>query len=275
MHKNNFVVALKCNRQILRERENGVYLPFNSEFSILLKNLETRKASVKIFIDGQNIFGNNSTYILDGGHEREIERFAENLSSGNRFKFIRKTSEIAEYRGDKIDDGLIRVEFTFEKQRNCIEYYTICNTYYYPSYYPPYYPPYPKPKRVAPSRYTWTDETVSLSSSSGIGSAYNINSTQVRDIQASNFQSSNGVVPNVDEGITTKGSISNQKFIEACIGELEEVSHTITLQLRGFIGTMEEVEKPITTGNKLICTMCGLASNSDATYCKRCGTYLI
>ena len=38
--KKNMVCSIKANGKILREIDNTVRLPFNSEYSILLKNLE-------------------------------------------------------------------------------------------------------------------------------------------------------------------------------------------------------------------------------------------
>ena len=37
------------------------------------------------------------------------------MSRGNKFKFIQKTDKIIGHRGDNIDDGMIRVEYRYEK----------------------------------------------------------------------------------------------------------------------------------------------------------------
>jgi len=36
MYSNQFVVSIKCNNNIMRENKDVVYLPFGSEYSILL-----------------------------------------------------------------------------------------------------------------------------------------------------------------------------------------------------------------------------------------------
>lgn len=117
--KNNFVVAIKVNNNILREIEDKVYLPFNSEFSILLKNLNSVKANVNIWIDG-TLVTERWPLTINANSSFELERYIKNgnLEQGNRFKFIQKTDSIEEYRESKIDDGLIRIEFSFAKSKN-------------------------------------------------------------------------------------------------------------------------------------------------------------
>jgi len=55
MYNNKFVASIKCCGKILREDGETVYLPFGSEYSILLKNLETRTAAARIAIDGEDV----------------------------------------------------------------------------------------------------------------------------------------------------------------------------------------------------------------------------
>ena len=116
MYKNNFVVVVKCNGQILREQGSTVYLPYGSEYSILLKNKDTRKASVGIEVDGRDAL-NGNRLIIGGNSTEEVKGFMRNMRKTNRFKFIKKTREIQKHRGDKIDDGLIRVTYRFEKRK--------------------------------------------------------------------------------------------------------------------------------------------------------------
>ena len=290
MHKSNLVAVIKCRGEVLRERDHDcVLLPFGSEYSIRLKNLEKRKASIRIFIDGRNIFGENGSYILDGRTEREIERFVgNNLNSGNRFKFIKKTPEISQYRGDRVDDGLICVEFTFEKQ--CVvQDYVIHSTYINAD--PPIcgrsYCPFPGwiPWTTTGPSLDWSGNSVTInnqkeavfsaSSFSGtVSDTLKPRSPAVESVVGYCQTASDG--PTLQEGITVRGSASDQKFSHAFIGELEAVSHTMTFQLKGYWPEKQvEVKKPITTREKLICSSCGLASGTDATFCKRCGTYLL
>jgi hypothetical protein len=105
----------------------------------------------------------------------------------------------------------------------------------------------------------------SINESRGLISPSDLNSVSINHVQ---------VEPSPDEGLTVKGSISNQTFQTGYIGTLEDTTHTITFQLKGCIEKIE-IDKPITTREKLICPTCGTASPSNANYCKSCGTYLI
>ena len=55
-YQDNFAAVIKCDGIILREQDKTVKLPFDSEYSILLKNLDSRRALVRIEIDGDNAF---------------------------------------------------------------------------------------------------------------------------------------------------------------------------------------------------------------------------
>lgn len=114
MYSNKLAAAIKVNGKVLREFKDTVYIPFASEYSILVKNLETRRAIVNIFIDGDRVTG--SGLVLRAGQEIDLERFIKNgnLSEGNRFKFIERTNSIEQHRGVKLEDGLIRIEYQFE-----------------------------------------------------------------------------------------------------------------------------------------------------------------
>jgi hypothetical protein len=116
MYNNSLAVAVKNKGNVLREDGNKVFIPFGEEYSVLIKNLNTKKALVNVEIDGREAI---SGLIVDANSSTELERFfQDNLNKGNKFKFIEKTKEIEDFRGNKVDDGLIRVEFQFEKTIN-------------------------------------------------------------------------------------------------------------------------------------------------------------
>jgi hypothetical protein len=114
MYSNNFAAAIKVNGQILREIGNTVYIPFGSEYEIRLKNLNSSRAKVKVQIDGENVTGNG--LVLKSLETVDLERFIRdgNLKEGNRFKFIERTTKIENYRGIKLEDGLITIQYEFE-----------------------------------------------------------------------------------------------------------------------------------------------------------------
>ena len=254
-YKNNFVVAIKHQGQILREKDNTVILPFGSEYSILLKNLDSRKAVAKVEIDGKDVLGGRQL-IIEPNSTLELERFLDNLDEGNRFKFIKKTKEIIEQRGDRIEDGIVRVEFRFEKA----EREEIVHVKKYYDWYP---------YKIWCSNYDNTSISYNYETHTLVPSVFDT-------VCCSSVSVGGGEVaaPADDEGITVRGSKSYQKFHYGYTKDLENQSSVITLKLRGLTKNNIEVTKPITVKDKLICPTCGKKCSSKDKYCSSCGTYL-
>jgi hypothetical protein len=114
MYKNNLAAAIKANGNILREFGDTVYIPFGSEYQIRLRNLIGSRVKINVEIDGQNV--TDGGLVLNAFQTIALERFIRNgnLSTGNRFKFIERTSKIENHRGIKLEDGLIIIRYEFE-----------------------------------------------------------------------------------------------------------------------------------------------------------------
>lgn len=248
MYKNNFVVVVKCKGKILRERDGGsVYLPFGAEYSILLKNKDASRALVDIEVDGENVM-NGHKLIVEGNETQEIKGFMRDMRKTNRFKFIHKTKEIQEHRGDRIDDGLVRVTYQFEKKH--VEPITIT----FDSF-----PTQRKCKRSPSVDWTYCDSRTSVSNNSD-NSVY--------------FSSFNNAAPVSDEGITVKGEKITQNYNYGDIGALESAIHTIVLHLKGQTQKKKVVKKAMTVRTKLGCSTCGRKNKSTNKFCHNCGTYI-
>jgi len=258
VYRERFVTVVKCNGKILRERDgDNVYIPFGSEYSLLLKNLESRKALVKIEIDGQDI-GNQ--LIINPNSSVELERFLGDLNSGNRFKFIQKTEEIANHRGDRLEDGLIRVEVKFEVPFPVFRGGLISSppmTFYGGCGGGPRY-------GMGASGSGDVNLLGNLTITNSIGGSVNCASVSF----------SSNSVPNSEEGITVPGAVSNQKFQHGYIGQLETNSVVIVLRLRGCVEDNKPVQKPLTVSTKVQCSICGRFHRSDKRFCSNCGSYL-
>ena len=165
----------------------------------------------------------------------------------NKYRFIKKTKQISKYRGDRIDDGLVRVEFWFEKRQREPEV-----VYWDPT---PSFPTQPYIYNVGAS----TSPTATYKSSNTTITANNavLNTTLCSD------------------GITVKGAPTKQDFNTGYTRELEYNSTVITLKLRGANkGNKKVVKKAISVKTKIKCDTCGKSSKSSASYCSRCSTYL-
>ena len=120
MYNQKLVASLKANGKILREFKDTVYCPFGAEYSILIKNLNTVRAVVNVYIDGEN--QTPGGLVLNAHQEVDLERSIKNgnLLEGNRFKFIERTGSVEQHRGVKLEDGLIRIEYQYEIPRPII-----------------------------------------------------------------------------------------------------------------------------------------------------------
>jgi len=251
MYSNKLVASLKANGKILREFKDTVYCPFGAEYSILIKNLNTVRAIVNVYIDGENMVPGG--LVLNAGQEIDLERSIKNgnLNEGNRFKFIERTGNIEKHRGVKLEDGLIRIEFQFEMP---VIYATSTNY-----------------KR---DNYIW-DTNRTIVPMSGVLRSRDV--TYDTNITAVSAQSSTelwNVASYNETGITVPGSKSEQKFQTATVGALDPTKHTIILKILGETPDNKPVREPVTTKHKSKCVTCGKQNKITAKFCTECGTAL-
>ena len=258
MYKDSFVSAIKSNGKVLREFKDSVYLKFGSEYSILLKNLENRRAVAKIFIDGTEVC--DGGFVINPKEEVEIERFVKDLDKGNRFKFIEKTAGIEAHRGNKIEDGLIRIEFEFENRP--ILYRDFYNNNLRGGYNPNNSGNFIDPRLIGGS---YSNQTFSDSTE-----MYTLNSAVIKN---ATIGTSSAVARSLnDAGITVPGSISDQKFTTvSCY--TDGIKHTMVFKLLGSADG-EPVKEPVTVKAKPKCVTCGKINKATAKFCSECGTAL-
>jgi hypothetical protein len=243
-------------------KDGYVSLPFGSEYTLLLKNLSSKRASVNISIDGEDVL-DNSTLILDGNTESELRGFLKGNTARNGFRFIQKTEEIVNHRGDRIDDGMIRIEFAYEKPD------------------PVFILLEDKKKEEDVHIYhhwnhnNWFSGDSTFRHSKGPENYTSNVRDQSRGIMNTTLATCENIghVPMQDEGVTVKGSEVNQHFNYASIGSVEE-SQVIILRLRGATSSGASVKAPLTVKDKLECSSCGKKSNSSFKFCPSCGTFL-
>ena len=290
MYNQKLVASIKTKGKILREFKDTVYIPFASEYSILLKNLNTVRAVVNVFIDGENAVPGG--LVIDPGRSVDLERWIKNgnLTEGNRFKFIERTARIEEGpRGIKEEDGLIRVEYQFEVPRPVINVNQI-----FGNNSSPYYPP---GVRGMTSEYKGVTDKFTIQSSSASFSQINVGgalrgvdySVNGASMQATAAAAINTVAPNKmelhdgsatmdwcqnDVGITVPGSKSEQKFQTTTVGALDPTIHNIVLHIVGDLGHNKPIEKAVTVAHKPKCVTCGKQNKAHAKFCVECGTAL-
>ena len=264
MYINKFAAAIRANGNILREFKDTVYLPFGSEYQVRLKNLNTVRALVNVYIDGDNIVPGG--LVLSAGQEIDLERAIRNgnLTEGNKLKFIERTSKIEDHRGIKLEDGLVRVEVQYEKiykRQDGIqwEYVDKLNVLY----------------KQHDSGITWSVNPSPLRTASSCSSAaYNSASLNNITVGAPIIVGSASTAPQTETGITVPGSKSEQKFTSVSNFVCEPEKHNIILRLLGETADNKEVREPLTVKTKQKCITCGKQNKATSRYCTDCGTAL-
>jgi len=310
MFNNKLVACIKSNGKVLREFKDVIYIPFGSEYSIYLKNLNSVRAEVNISIDGKDVCPDG--LVINANSEVNIERFIKDLNTGNRFKFIERTGNIENHRGIQAEDGLIRISFKFEKVMLKPTWVNVLPVY------SPTYIPQPGHWEWKPSSPLWTgplfntyaygirsgDAIGNSSSTTGaVGNAVNCSTSTTAPCgesvpQNGTLQASKGILrsasfnsaggqsqPSVntvfsqqaitnDVGITVAGSESNQKFQTVSSFVTEDEEFVMVLRLLGETEAGKEVVQPVTVKLKPKCVTCGRNNKATAKFCVECGTAL-
>jgi len=277
VYSHKFVAVVVCNGKIVREvRDSGsdnVYLPFGSDYSLRFKNNHSERAIVSVEIDGKDVLDGDSI-VVDSNSTSDLRGFLEDGAVKNCFRFIKKTNEIAEYRGDFVDDGLIRVEWQFEKPRPVhVDHY-----YHHHHHHPRPLPYWPRRRRRYPyDPPVWTDEAEikGVRGPTGLtgftGSIGSIHGGVAGDNLVSNNHIENSF-DNSDEGITVPGRETDQYFDYIHTKELENVKHSIVIRLSGRNKENITVTKAKFTRSRVTCPTCGKKNRSHVRYCSFCGT---
>lgn len=243
MHKNNFILAIKSNNNILREFGENVFLAFGSTYSIYLQNNESRKAVADIYIDGKIVM---KGLIVNANSNVTLERFYEdNNESGHKFKFIEKTEKISSFRGDFPEDGIVKVKWKFEIES----------------------PVFAKPLHIynpgvisSPSTY---NSYVSPQEITGYTSSVSFDSKN--ELSLTKYRS----------GITGKGEYSQQKFTQTYAPLLEFKEYTMSISLNGKNQKNDYINKAVEVKTSLVCDLCNTKNKSSNKFCGECGNSLI
>ena len=278
MYENKLAVCIKAAGKVLREHKDTVYIPFGSEYSIFIKNLNSVKALIKIEIDGVDAT-NGTGLIVNGNTEIDLERFIKdgNFEQGNRFKFIERTAAIENFRGVGVEDGLIRVEFQFEKPQPAIDWNQI-KTWYKPQFPYPHNDPWGYPQVYYGSCQSPTvgNPLRGMSVGGGTTTSCSFIATDSVPVGGAYGDVEHTFTANAvnDAGITVPGSVSDQKFVAGSWFPLEETKHVMVFKLLGETQRGKVVKAPVTVKAKPKCVTCGRQNKATAKFCTNCGTSL-
>jgi hypothetical protein len=268
MYHQMLVASLKANGKILREFKDTVYIPFGSEYSIVLKNLNTVRAIVNITLDGTDVCPGG--LVLTAGQTIDLERWIKNgnLSEGNRFKFIERTAQIEAHKGIGLEDGIINITYQFEHPpvqfvpqwqtglRQDGLFGKMMNSTTFGNNGPQY------SKGISGSMGSLRSMNISASGATTTNASLNNVTAQAQNVSYN------------DAGITVAGSKSEQKFAQASWFPVLPEKHSIVLKLLGETLDNKPVLQPVNVKMKPKCTTCGKMNKANAKFCTECGTAL-
>ena len=301
MYQDKLAVAIKVNGRVLREgksegseRDDTVFIPFGSEYTLYVKNMNSVRALVRFQIDGTDATEGVSIIVPANGFI-ELERFIKNanFNEGLKFKFIERTKKIEDGpRGIKVEDGLIRIEYEFEREPAKIlnPPYTITTTWP------------PQPREIHHHHHHGIRDSVfrggsasTCSASAGDASVQNTSNTFFASATMDSYEaprsaktssplrsashltaSSAAASPAEDaneKGITVGGSKSDQEFHQGSWFPTDGVKHVMIIKILGETDK-GKVEKAVTVKTKTECPTCGTKNKFGTKFCKECGTGL-
>jgi hypothetical protein len=264
MYQNGFVLAVRVGDRFVEEKNSNQFVvPFNTEYSLRLKNRNDRKAVARVYIDGEEV-NKLGSFVLDPNSELDLERFVDKLDKGNKFKFVPLSDSRVKDKNDG-ENGFVEARFQLVKP---VEKPIIYDHHYHhhhhhgPYYHWPYYGPY------------WNSgSSITLSGGTGggtVSSNFTCNSMDsVMDAgDAEPLMASNCCSMDIgmEKGATIEGGLSGQKFSYSYVGELESTE----VVLRGYlIGTSDPKIAEYYT--KAHCTKCGKKYGATDKFCSGCG----
>jgi len=295
MYSNKFVACIMVDDEVVREirKDNSdlVYLPFGTDYQIRLKNLDHRRAVVSISVDGDDVL-DGSRLVVEGNSTTDLKGFFDSKSNKarNAFRFIEKTERVSDHRGDRADDGLIRVEVQFEEDLPLIEQ-TIkwpITPHPYPQPWYPYNPGIWYGGGFASGgnsggicggqsfSYSGDCEITNIECVNNMQPTMDANVDDAEDVDLTNLPDiGNSTNTFNDAGITVTGGLVGQVFTTTFVRKLAAEKVVIVLKIVGKKSDSKPVVKPLLVKSKIECHTCGEKCKSGVKYCPECGTCLL
>ena len=255
MYVEKIVCSLKVDGRFLRDESGVIKIPFGTDYTLYLKNMESRDAVVKVSIDGKDVL-DGTKIIVRANSSVELLGFMHGQEVRNKFRFIELTNEIEDVLGYSPEDSLIRVETWFERAKPIVQEFTyVHHQQWYPS---------------------WNEYPYGVRWISGGGTTTSANNVPiVSSCYNYSYGDGNPAVYTSDVGITVGGKECQQDFTTGYIGELEGLSHVMVLRLSGYKSNNEKVKTVTTTKGTIKCTTCGRENLYKDKFCSNCGTFLV
>jgi len=242
VYTNEFVVAIKKNGKVLRESSGStVYMPFGSEYTILLKNKSNKRACARVEIDGTDI-SDGQEFIIPAGGSTELKRFMldGDMDRGNAFEFTSLSDSRVQ---DPTDNENGRVKVTFWRE-------------YSPTFY------------YEPVRFNWVSPEIGWVD-------YSIKTSNCYYSSTSDCSNPDGrysgivcsdVPANDQIGATVEGKEVDQSFSSSYFAK-DYLNGEVIIELQ----ILAPKDKIIGYSRIGYCTYCGKKLKTSFIYCPKCG----
>ena len=259
MFKNNFVMCVLHNGNVLDEIDRKLKIPFGSEYKVRLINKNTKRCACDLFMNGEKV----GRFILNPGETSDIERFIDgNLQQGKKFTFVDlQNNKVID--NNNFENGIIEAHFYLEKQPEIKEIHHHHDHYHdrYIPYYIELYPYWDHPyKPYNPFYFTLDNTNREIQCTNGGGGTTTSANCNISASNTSNIKQKFNLC-SCNEGAIVRGKESSQKFVEV-FGYVFESKATI-LKLKLVNGKLVIMGK--------YCIGCGRKRKHSDNFCSNCG----
>lgn len=236
--KEDRVLCILTNGQVLREVNGEVFLPFGTEYVVRVKNYTSKRCGITIKIDGSYIHPDSTKIIVNANDTIDIERMMVDgdLNKGPRLKFVSVNDPRVSDPGNH-KNGLVEVTFYDEIEPITYVPYTYSNPWWTPG-------PFGDNEFLRGKPIITCDTSYSC----------NVNCNSLQD------------------GATIAGSTSEQKF--RCTNVNLSSIPSLKLQLR-LKGIKEDRPIFVKDTRSKYCSQCGKKCRFRDKFCSRCGAKLV
>jgi hypothetical protein len=234
---------------------NGcTYIPFNTEYSIRLRNDNDVRIKFKICLDGDE---QKDWFVVNAHSTITIERFMlGSLNNGPKFKFVKTDYSNNSDPGNPIN-GLVQLKILKEK---VIDYSYIF------------------PKTISIKQYRWDNMKYGVNRLKDYSIRWCGTTTTTACLNNVSLTSNQTLSDVNEKGITDYGSESNQKFVNVNDFSCENNEIILQIQLKPYnnsISSTKRINKPHNKKyycDNLFCGYCGKeVTNLNFKFCPNCG----
>lgn len=236
MHYEQYVVAITDNKgksyrefeseRLNHGRKSKIYLPFNSEYKILIKNNSDRRIKMDIDIDGTSVSGMGGL-IMNAHSTETLERFVD---VAKKFLFVRKNDERVSDPSSG-DNGILKIRI----EKEVSSFFPTWTTTTWPNVnQPPMWHSDNTRYLVSPANYT------TYSAQSTIGMVNDSNTAYSCNCSMSMGSTKKLSMLTEESGATVEGGNSNQQFTTTTWAGTDGVAYEFVFKLLGQNGMSDE-----------------------------------